>query len=153
MRLNFIKIFSTFFGFGYFPRLPGTAASLLGLGLYILISNNFFLYLTVTIVTVLLGFLVCAKAEREFGVKDSRRIVIDEVSAILILLGQVPKQTVILLCAFLLFRFFDILKPYPIKKIERLPGSLGIMLDDVVAAFYVLVLMRGFIFIGRLISG
>ncbi|MDD5006158.1 MAG: phosphatidylglycerophosphatase A [Candidatus Omnitrophica bacterium] len=136
MKLDAVKIFSTFFGIGYLPYCPGTWASLAGVGIYLLLHNNFIIYLAVAILSFLVGILICAKAEEKFNKKDAPFIVIDEVAAILILLIFVPENLFFLLLAFLLFRIFDVIKPYPIKKIEHFPGSWGIMLDDIIACFY-----------------
>lgn len=138
MKLDGVKILSTIFGVGYLPYFPGTWASLVGLGVYFLLRNNIVVYVILSVVILLLGFLVCQKAEKKFAAKDSRFIVIDELAAVLILLMLVPKETFFLFIAFLIFRVFDIIKPYPIKKIENFTGSWGIMLDDVMAAFYTL---------------
>jgi phosphatidylglycerophosphatase A len=140
MKFGVGKAVATFFGLGYLPYLPGTWASLFGFGAYFLLRNNFITCLGLSIVVFLLGILVCGRAEKELAARDSRFIVIDEIAAMLILLTLVSKfiskEPLFLFFAFLSFRFFDIIKPYPIKKIENFSGSWGIMLDDVVAAFY-----------------
>ncbi|MFC1708513.1 phosphatidylglycerophosphatase A [Candidatus Omnitrophota bacterium] len=136
MRVDIVKILSTFFGVGYLPFCPGTWASLVGLGIFFLLRNYFVAYLCLTVAIVIIGFLVCDKAQERFGQKDASFIVIDEIAAILVLLIFVPRNLVLLIVAFLAFRALDILKPYPIKKIEKIPGSWGIMGDDLAACFY-----------------
>lgn len=142
MKLDTIKILSTFFGIGYSPFFPGTVASLAGMGIYFLLRNNLVIYYCIVFVILITGFLVGTKAEQKFGQKDSNFIVIDEVAAILILLIFVPKSLFFLISAFLTFRGLDIIKPYPIKKIEDFSGSWGIMLDDLVASFYTIIFIR-----------
>jgi phosphatidylglycerophosphatase A len=144
MKIDIIKILATFFGVGYLPYFPGTWASMVGVGIYFLLRNNFTIYISLTVVIFLLGFLVALRAEQRFAQKDSRFIVIDELAAILILLALIPSETFIIFLAFIIFRIFDIIKPYPIKKIENFSGSWGIMLDDIVAAFYTLILIKIF---------
>jgi len=134
--MDTVKILATFFGIGYLPYFPGTWASIAALCIYLLVRNNSIVYIALSIVVFLAGLLIGRKAEDKFAVKDSCLIVIDEIAAFLILLGLIPRGIIFLFFAFLFFRIFDIIKPYPIKKIENFPGSWGIMLDDVVAAFY-----------------
>ncbi|MFC1645732.1 phosphatidylglycerophosphatase A [Candidatus Omnitrophota bacterium] len=136
MKVDWAKALSTFFGVGYLPYCPGTWASLLGVGIYFLLRNYFFVYLGVTVTILIIGFLVCEKAQKQFKKTDASFIVIDEMAAILILLILVPRNLLLLILAFLVFRGIDILKPYPIKKIENFPGSWGIMVDDLAASFY-----------------
>lgn len=142
MKLDAVKILATFFGIGYLPYCPGTWASLAGVFLYILLNGYFIVYLCLTVAVLVIGFFVSQKAETRFGQNDSPLIVIDELAAILILLIFVPKSMPLLFLAFLVFRAMDILKPFPIKKIENLSGSWGIMGDDLVAGFYTVVIVR-----------
>jgi len=125
---------STFFGIGFFPVMPGTLGSLAGVIIYYFLwKGHVLLYAFLLIV---LGFFVSGPAERIFGKKDPQPIVIDEVAGMLVAFMLVPfslKNAVIL---FILFRIFDIFKPYPIKRLEALPGAAGIMLDDIIAGIY-----------------
>lgn len=142
MKLDLIKVLSSFFGIGYLPFFPGTWASLAGVGIYFLLHDNLIIYGCVVFAILVIGFLVGTKAEEKFGQKDSHFIVIDEVAAVLILLIFIPRSLFFLILAFLIFRGLDIIKPYPIKKIENFSGSWGIMLDDLVACFYTIIFMR-----------
>jgi len=146
MKVDKIKILSTFFGIGYLPYFPGTWATLVGIGIYFLLRNNFIIYIFVSALIFTLGLLVCTKAETIFGKKDSHFIVIDEIAAILILLVLTHKlvqhNLFFIILAFFIFRILDIIKPYPIKKIENFSGSWGIMLDDIVACFYTIFFMK-----------
>ncbi|MCG2705888.1 MAG: phosphatidylglycerophosphatase A, partial [Candidatus Omnitrophica bacterium] len=88
-----------------------------------------------------LGAYSSGRAEKIFNKKDDERIVIDEVFGILLLFCFLPPYYPYLIAGFILFRVFDILKPYPIKKIQALSGSLGVMLDDILAAAYVYIII------------
>jgi len=90
----------------------------------------------------LIGIPVSTVVARESGVKDPGFVVIDEVAGQLIALIGVPLDWKYLLAGFILFRSFDIVKPFPLRRIERLPGGTGIMLDDVGAGLYALVLLQ-----------
>ncbi|MDP3142994.1 MAG: phosphatidylglycerophosphatase A [Candidatus Omnitrophota bacterium] len=130
------KLFATFFYVGYFPVASGTAGSAIGLLLYVLLRNNVWLYSLVTILITGLGFLVSSRAERVFGRHDPGEIVIDEVAGILIALFLFPFKFPLAILAFFIFRGLDMVKPPPADRLEKLPGSLGIMLDDIVAGVY-----------------
>lgn len=125
------------FGFiGYLPYAPGTFGSASGLLLIMLLKPEDSVLLMIFIAVFLTGLFTSHNAEKHLG-KDSRHIVIDEFSGYLFSVLFVPKNAGYLLAAFILFRIFDILKPPPIRKIEKLvPGGAGIMLDDLIAALY-----------------
>jgi len=121
---------------GHLPYAPGTFGSALSLLLVILLKPNDFGLLMIFLPVFLLGLLTSHNAERLMG-RDSRHIVIDEFCGYLMSVLFIPKSIIYLLAAFVLFRFFDILKPPPIKKVEKsISGGAGIMLDDLIAAFY-----------------
>ncbi len=149
-------------GVGYLPLAPGTYGSLVGLGLYLLLRGAFMtalwslaarnrlnlLHISYTLITLELaaiffivaaGIWAAARVEKLSGVKDPSKVVIDEVAGQFLALTTVPLEveswwTIIL--AFAGFRFFDIIKPYPARKLESLPGGLGIMADDLIAGVY-----------------
>ena len=133
-----VKLIASFFYIGYLPIAPGTCASIGGLLIFLLARGNSFHLQTLTGLIVILGFLTCGRAEKILKIKDSNKIVIDEVSGMLICCCFIPVTLFHALAVFFLFRIFDILKPFPINKIQALPGSLGVMLDDILAAFYAL---------------
>ncbi len=137
MSAYIIKFISTFLGIGYIKKAPGTAGSLAGLLIWFLIRGNIWVYLGVTVTILTLGFWVSDKAQKAFGKKDDQRIVIDEVAGMLIALCNVKYYLGPIFFVFIAFRGFDIVKPYPINKAQQLKGSLGIMLDDILAAVYV----------------
>ena len=130
------RLISTFFYAGYIPKISGTAGSACGLLLFFLVNYS----LPVTVITLLVltaaALLVIRKAEELFGKKDSRRIVIDEVIGMMIALLFIPMRPELIALSFVLFRVFDITKPFPIKRIEKISSPWGVVLDDAVAAIY-----------------
>lgn len=147
---------ATGLGSGYFPVAPGTAGSALGLVLVIAFRQTSLdpvrLAATLAVLAGLLfvvGVWSAGKAERIFGRVDPGQVVIDEVVGQIITFVATPRVGWIwLIVGFILFRFFDIVKPFPARRAERLPGGWGIMLDDVVAGLYsltVLVILERFI--------
>ena len=141
--LNFLtKVLATFFYAGFFPLVPGTFGSLVGLVLLFLIGNNFFIWVILAVILVILGFLVAGRAEIIFQQKDSRYIVIDEVAGIFLCMAFLPYNAVLLVAGFFIFRLLDTLKPFPAGRLQNLKGSLGIMLDDLVAALYTNIILQ-----------
>ncbi len=142
MREKFIKFVATFGGLGYSKIAPGTTGSLGGAAIYLLVKDNVIIYNIGLIGLLAAGFFVSGKAEEIFRVKDAKQIVIDEVCGLLIALYAIPFSYANLLLVFLLFRTIDVIKPFPIRKIEGLKGGLGIMGDDVIAAIYTNLIFR-----------
>ena len=127
------KIIATVFFVGYIPFASGTFGSLTALLLVMFLKPDRLLHGTLIIGCFAIG-TVCAHAAEGFFGTDSGRIVIDEFTGFLISVFLVPLTTGYLTAAFFLFRFFDILKPPPIRNIERVvSGGLGVMLDDAAA--------------------
>ncbi|MYA77002.1 MAG: phosphatidylglycerophosphatase A [Gemmatimonadetes bacterium] len=140
-----ITLLSTGFYVGYTPRAPGTAGSILGLGLVWTLTGPLGLtvpyYLLVTALFFVLGIWVSSRAETLFG-HDGPRIVIDEIAGVLIVFAAMPFDLFTLVAGFVLFRVLDIWKPFPCDRVQRLPGGLGVMMDDAVAAVYAHLLLR-----------
>jgi len=137
-------IFSTFLGTGFFPVAPGTAASfitmlLFRLGIYKL---SWPFQALIIVALFIAGGAASTRYARLLNRKDPGRIVIDETCGQLIALFLVTPGWKELLLAFFLFRIFDIIKPYPIKKLEALPHGWGIMADDVGAGLAAAVSLR-----------
>jgi phosphatidylglycerophosphatase A len=140
------KQIATFFGIGYTPIAPGTAGALAGgvlfyLIIFILNKIGLSFYSTQWIMTLLtvVVLLVSVKAIKNLnGVwqHDAQQIVIDEVVGVWIAMLFIPVSWLNYLIAFVLFRIFDITKPFFIKKIDRLKSSWSVLLDDVVAGLY-----------------
>jgi len=130
---------ATLGGLGRFvPYAPGTVASLLTLLLaWALVAiQGPLLVLGVAIAVTAVGFWGAELYARQQGARDPSECVIDEVAGQLLACAFVPRTLAFYALAFLLFRLFDIVKPWPIGAAERLPGGLGIMADDLIAGFF-----------------
>jgi phosphatidylglycerophosphatase A len=133
---------------GYLPFAPGTFGSLSAFALYIFLKPNPFFHILMLFFLIPIGVVSSHYAERFFDVKDSSHIIIDEFCGYLLSVVFLPFSYVEALTAFFLFRFFDILKPFPIKKIESiLSGGKGIMADDILAAIYTNIVLQIWTFI------
>ena len=127
------RMIATFFGAGYAPAAPGTAATFATLPLYLLLRRlSLPWYLFSIALVILLGIFSSGRMERDWG-KDPGKVVIDEVAGTLITLITRPAGRGEIFLGMALFRVFDILKPPPVNALERLPGGMGIMADDVAA--------------------
>ena len=133
---------ATFFSVGKLPVAPGTWGSLCGVIIYLLVQKVELLYMGSTAILLVIGFSVCGKAEKFLKEKDPHSVVIDEVGAMMLCFLFIPFSLVNVFVGFFVFRFFDIVKPYPANKLQNLKGSAGIMLDDVVAAIYTNLALR-----------
>jgi phosphatidylglycerophosphatase A len=148
---------ATGLGAGYFPVAPGTAGSAVGLVLVIALRQagldpvRWAVCLTATSgLLFVLGVWSAGKAEKVFARVDPGQVVIDEVVGQIITFIATPGVTWRgLIAGFILFRVFDIIKPFPARRAERFPGGWGIMLDDVVAGLYSLLAL---VILGRLIK-
>ncbi len=130
------KIIATFFYVGYLPFIPGTFGSAAALVLYIFLKPGLLAQYAFLALFLSLGFYFSGKAEKQFNSKDPKYIVIDEVAGMFLALLFVPLDLKLLAIGFLLFRVLDTVKPYPADRLQNLPGSAGIMLDDIVAGLY-----------------
>lgn len=133
---NPIHILAFGLGSGLSPKAPGTVGTIAALPIYWwLLADLSTLWLSaVILITFVIGVLVAEKTSQDLGVHDHGGIVIDEWVGMWITMLMVPKEWIWLLIGFILFRFFDILKPWPIKWLdEHVHGGFGIMIDDVLA--------------------
>ena len=123
---------------GYFPFAPGTVGSAAGLVFYLFVWWTGSPIVEVGLIAALFAAGVWAgtTAERYFGGVDPGPIVVDEVVGMLITLAFIPVGISGALAGFLLFRLFDVIKPYPAGRLEALHGGLGVMADDAMAAVY-----------------
>jgi phosphatidylglycerophosphatase A len=123
---------------GYFPFAPGTVGSAAGLVFYLLVWWTGSTQVEVALIVGLfvLGVWAGTISERYFGGIDPGPVVIDEVVGMLITLAFIPVGWSGALAGFVLFRIFDVIKPYPANKLEALHGGLGVMADDAMAAVY-----------------
>lgn len=134
-----LAVFIATFGYcGYFPFAPGTVGSAAGLLVYLLVwwSQSPVFEIALIAVLFLAGTWAGTVAERYFGGIDPGPIVLDEVVGMLITLAFIPVGPSGALAGFLLFRVFDVLKPFPARRLESLHGGLGVMADDGMAAVY-----------------
>lgn len=124
------------FGSGLSKKMPGTMGTVAAIPLYlVLIQCPDWFYWTATMFISLAGIVICDKAAQKLQVHDFGGIVWDEIVGFLITMAWIPFSWPSLLAGFALFRLFDIVKPWPIKWLDRhVEGGFGIMLDDIVAA-------------------
>lgn len=139
------KLIATWFGIGYIKG-GGTIAAAVTCGLLWLLwatpaGQSNWIFLLITIVITLIGIYVGDKVEPFWG-KDSYRVVIDEVAGMLATMAFVPHNPWLLLAGFILFRFFDMVKPLFIRRLEALPGGTGVMMDDILAGIYGNILLQ-----------
>jgi len=134
--------FATLFGIGYIPFCPGTTACIAALFIFIFIRSMFW-FSIISLVSVVLAFLSCGKAEDIIGKKDAKQIVIDDFGGMLITYSFVPYDIRFVVVGFFLFRMFDMLKIPPADRVEKYKGSLGIVGDDMVAGIYANFLLQG----------
>jgi phosphatidylglycerophosphatase A len=133
---------ATAFGAGYMPKAPGTWGSAVGLLLWFLLPASGWAQACAIAIVVIAGTWSADVAERHFGRRDPGQVVIDEVAGMLITLFLNPSGWFSAAVGFLLFRAADIVKPFPARRFERLPGGLGIMADDVMAGLYANLALR-----------
>ena len=141
---QFALAFATFGYVGYFPIAPGTAGSAAALVLFALVRwVGVPAFELATIAVVLAGGVWAANAtEHVLGQKDPGAIVIDEVLGMLMTLALLPVSTFGVFVGFVLFRIFDVVKPFPAARMEHLKGGPGVMLDDAVAGIYAHISLR-----------
>jgi phosphatidylglycerophosphatase A len=146
------------FGIGRIPVAPGTFGSVVGLGWFalLLLTGNLWLFVVGCLVGFVLSVWLCGVGEKVLNAKDPGSVVFDEISAIPVCFlgwiviqlckgGSIPnpefffsKQNwLITLSVFVAFRFFDVLKPWPVRQSQSLPGGWGVTIDDFLAALYV----------------
>ncbi len=133
------------FGSGAMPVAPGTFGTLAAVPIYWLLQPlDLWIYLSVVLAVCIVGIWLCDVTSRDLGVHDHGGIVWDEIAGYLITMIAAPPGWQWMLLGFVLFRFFDILKPWPIGWVDRrVHGGLGIMLDDVIAAVFAWVILQG----------
>jgi phosphatidylglycerophosphatase A len=129
---------------GYFPIAPGTVGSAAGLVFYLLVwwAQSPLFESALILALFVTGVWAGTTSERYFGGIDPGPIVLDEVVGMLITLAFIPVGMVGALIGFLLFRVFDVLKPFPAGRFEKLHGGLGVMADDAMAAIYANLALR-----------
>ncbi|NTU52606.1 MAG: phosphatidylglycerophosphatase A [Chlorobiaceae bacterium] len=137
MRKNLAKAFGSVFGIGYLQFAPGTYASAFAALLYFFIPacREISWLLALILLSVVVGVWAGGVMEEEYG-EDPSQTVIDELAGQWLALVAIPASPLAVLLSFILFRFFDILKPGLVDRAQRLPGGWGIMADDVLAGIF-----------------
>ncbi|ARN74413.1 phosphatidylglycerophosphatase A [Oceanicoccus sagamiensis] len=137
------------FGSGLAPKAPGTFGTLMAIPLYWLLSPlPLLVYALVVLAAFVIGIYLCGKTAEDLGVHDHPGIVWDEFVGLWIALFAAPAGWLWLLIGFALFRLFDIWKPWPIKIFdEKMETGLGIMIDDVLAGIYALIILQGLVYL------
>jgi phosphatidylglycerophosphatase A len=137
------KFIATGFCSGYSPIISGTAGSAVAVVIYLGLRYLSWVPYAITLAGLTAIAIWSADiAELEFGEKDSGKIVIDEILGYLIAMFLIPFRVKYIIIGFILFRIFDVIKPYPIRSLQNLSGGLGIVADDVVAAIYTNLLLQ-----------
>jgi phosphatidylglycerophosphatase A len=137
------KLIATGFGSGYSPVAPGTAGSLVGALLFLpLAGRPWPLQLALIVGVTLVGMAAAHRVARVLGLKDPGLVVVDEIAGQWVSYLALPFNPFTALAGFLLFRVMDIVKPWPARALERLPGGIGIVADDLAAGVYANLLLR-----------
>ncbi|TWX54096.1 phosphatidylglycerophosphatase A family protein [Colwellia hornerae] len=141
---NPIHFLALGFGSGLLPKAPGTYGTLAAIPLYLLLAPaSVTTYVAIVIIMSIAGIYICGKAAEDAGVPDHGAIVWDEIVGFLITMFLVPLTWQSLVVGFILFRIFDIFKPWPISYVDKnLHGGLGIMVDDILAGLAALACMH-----------
>jgi phosphatidylglycerophosphatase A len=141
---NPVHLLSLGFGSGLSPFAPGTCGTLAAIPLYLLLTQlSLWYYLTAVAVAFAIGVYLCGYTSKALGEHDHGGIVWDEFVGFWITMIAVPATWQWILAGFVLFRLFDIVKPWPVKIAdEKMKGGFGIMFDDVLAALYALIILQ-----------
>ena len=144
MRDRFVRLAATGLGAGYSPVAPGTAGTLVAIPLYLVLAaaGGWAVAAGLVVITVV-GVPVSTRMEEITGTKDPKPVVIDEIAGYLVtVLGSSPTLFTVT-AGFFIFRFFDVLKPPPVRWFERtLPAGAGVMADDLMAGVYSWITLR-----------
>ncbi len=136
-------IISTWFGIGFFPDAPGTYGTIAAIPFIIILdyAGKFYSILFLIFITAL-GIWAAGRSQVLLGRHDPGEVVVDEVAGIFLTMCLLQFSWISLSLGFIFFRIFDILKPYPIKRIEKLRGGFGIIMDDLFAGLYAFVAVK-----------
>lgn len=135
-------LIATGFYTGYFPLFPGTVGSAFAFFLFLIFKlHASFLFLPLIVGTFLIGTYASSVVEKMLG-NDPSIVVIDEIVGMWISLIFLPNNFFVWAAAFFLFRVFDIIKPFPCRRLEKIKGGVGVMLDDVMAGIYTNLLLQ-----------
>ncbi|MEQ9619745.1 MAG: phosphatidylglycerophosphatase A [Deltaproteobacteria bacterium] len=143
MHKGVAKLIATFFYVGLLPYAPGTWATAAAIPFYYLISGiPYYFYIAVTVVVIIISVRASDEVEKIYGKADPGQIVADEVCGYLVTMILIPPTLTNIIIGFFLFRFFDMVKPPPARQAERLPGGLGVVMDDVVAGIFANIVLQ-----------
>lgn len=139
-----IMAIATGFYIGNIPKAPGTWGSVAALFLWLLFKDvSLTIYITITVITFIIGFFAAGSAEKILDRPDAGSIVIDEIVGMFITLMLAPEHPISWLLGLALFRLFDITKPFPVSWFDtHVHGGIGIMMDDVMAGIYALISLQ-----------
>ncbi len=146
-RLNAQTFFASVFGLGFIPLAPGTFGTLFAVAVYILLpgtiisGSGWFYYAAGLILLTGVSVFLSSKAETRLG-HDAPQIVIDEVCGYFLAVLLLPRTLMLAVYAFVLFRAFDIAKPYPVNALQRLPRGWGVVADDLMAGIYANIVLQ-----------
>jgi len=137
------------FGSGLVPMMPGTFGSLAAVPIVCAMSLvSLEIFMLITVLSFFVGIYICGKTARDLKMRDHGSIVWDEVAGMMVTFIAIPINPLSLLLGFLLFRFFDILKPWPISVFDRrVHGGFGIMIDDIVAGAIACACLHGILYL------
>jgi phosphatidylglycerophosphatase A len=137
------------FGSGLSPKAPGTFGTIVGMPMFILLmATPALLHTPIIALLFLIGIPLCDIAGKNLGVPDHRSIVWDEIVAFMLVMEYSPFSWIWWLIAFLLFRLFDIWKPFPIHFFDQtLKGGFGVMFDDLLAAIYAIISLKALLWL------
>ena len=148
------KCFVTALFAGYIPAAPGTFGTLVAFAAccaLLPLPSSTAIALVIALFAVILypAIRFSTEAERHFGTKDPEQVVIDEVLGYLLTIMFHPVSLPLLAAAFVLFRFFDILKPFPVNRVQKLKGGVGVVVDDLVAGVFANLVLTVLVFASR----
>lgn len=146
LKFFFVKLFATFFYTAFLPLAPASWGSLASLVVVWFVWNlSLPIVLLIYILSLIVAIWSAGEYEKISGAKDNRLIVVDEALGIFLVTFAIPHSYIQYIFAFFLFRIFDNWKPFPIRWFEKkITGGLGVVLDDLLAALYVMALMTGY---------
>lgn len=142
MKARWVKLVATVFYAGQIPWAPGTWGSLVGLLLFLSVAPSLILQIALWILLTALGVWSGSQAERVYGRKDPGFVVIDEAAGIFLVFAGLPMTPSFLITGFILYRLLDVLKPFPMRRLEKWPGGWGIMADDLWGGLYAHLALR-----------
>ncbi len=138
-----VKFLATFFYLGYSPVAPGTAGTIGAVLPFYLISNlSPLAYFLILLGFIIFSVWISTKASIAFNKTDPSPVVVDEVCGYLVTMFLIPASLLSVILGFFLFRVFDVLKPFPVRRTENLPGGWGIVADDVLAGIYANIVLQ-----------